>query len=232
VDELMDFMNRGTRPPVQHNGQGLEGPAGAHKAPGATSAKSRKKLPNKLVKIGSIAFLLSVAVLIIAIVFALVFVKNSDTKEATYVDKGKLQAVFLNGGQVYFGKISDLNSKYLNMNNIYYLRVNQQVQPGQTNTNANDISLVKLGCELHGPQDSMTINREQVIFWENLKADGQVAKAVEDYVKANPDGQKCDQQQSTGANTNTNTNNSTSNTTNNSSTNSTTNSNTPKPATP
>jgi hypothetical protein len=86
------------------------------------------------------------------------------------------------------------------MSNIYYLRVNQQVQPDQQANSANDVSLVKLGCELHGPQDSMVINREQVIFWENLKEDGQVAKAVEEYVKANPDGQKCDQQQEAGNN--------------------------------
>ncbi len=37
----------------------------------------------------------------------------------------------------------------------------------------------------------MLINREQIIFWENLKEDGQVAKAVAEYQKQNPDGQKC-----------------------------------------
>jgi hypothetical protein len=79
------------------------------------------------------------------------------------------------------------------MSDIYYLRVNQQVQPnGQQSSSNNDISLVKLGCELHGPQDQMVINQNQVIFWENLKDDGQVAKAVAEYVKQNPNGQKCD----------------------------------------
>jgi len=127
--------------------------------------------------------------------------------EGAYVKTDKIQAVFLNGGQVYFGKITSLNPNYLSMSNIYYLRVNQQVQPNQQNTqvNPNDISLVKLGCELHGPEDSMVINREQVIFWENLKTDGQVAKAVDEYVKNNPNGQNCSEQQnSTTGNTNTN----------------------------
>jgi len=74
------------------------------------------------------------------------------------------------------------------------LRVNQTVQPNQSTNSAtsNDVSLVKLGCELHGPEDEMLINRDQVIFWENLKADGQVAKAVAEYQKQNPNGQKCD----------------------------------------
>jgi hypothetical protein len=78
------------------------------------------------------------------------------------------------------------------MSNIYYLRVNQTVQPDSKNTNNNnDVSLVKLGCELHGPQDQMVINQDQVIFWENLKSDGQVAKAVATFQKNNPDGQNC-----------------------------------------
>jgi hypothetical protein len=37
----------------------------------------------------------------------------------------------------------------------------------------------------------MVINADQVVFWENLKDDGQVAQAVAKYVKENPDGQKC-----------------------------------------
>ena len=204
----MDFMNRGNRP-VQQNTQPTEGLAGAPKASG--SKNSKVKNSGKWFKVGQIAFLAAIAVLILAVVLSLVFVKDSGSKESAQVKSDKLQAVFLNGGQVYFGKISDINSKNLTLNNIYYLRVNQQVQPNQANNpSANDISLVKLGCELHGPEDSMVIYRDQVIFWENLKSDGQVAKAVDEYVKANPQGQKCDQQQNTstngGANTNTNTN--------------------------
>lgn len=142
-----------------------------------------------------IALLFSATVLMVAVLWFVALGGNDSKSEAAYVDTSKLQAVFLNGGQVYFGNITELNSKYLSMNNIYYLRVNQQVQPNQstTNTGSDDISLVKLGCELHGPQDNMQINREQVIFWENLKDDGQVAKAVKAYKEQNPGEQKCDQ---------------------------------------
>lgn len=190
----MDFMNRGNRP-VQQNTQGSdlgqESPKNTGKKPGVKDAK--------LIKIGYIAFVAVVTILIVAVLVSLVTNKDTGSKEYSKVDTAKQQAVFLNGGQVYFGKISDLNSKYLSLNNIYYLRVNQQVQPNQTDTNnANDISLVKLGCELHGPEDSMVINREQVIFWENLKEDGQVAKAVAEYVKNNPNGQQCQQNNTTG----------------------------------
>lgn len=195
-------MNRGNRP-VQQNTQSADNGVGATSAPKVVAPKQPKIKDNsKLIKIAYTVFLGAIAVLLIAMVLSLVFGKNKTSySEGANVKTDKFQAVFLNGGQVYFGKISNLNTKYLTLDNIYYLRVNQQVQPNQQNNpNPNDISLVKLGCELHGPEDSMVINREQVIFWENLKTDGQVAKAVEQYVKANPDGQKCEQQQNTNTN--------------------------------
>lgn len=136
-----------------------------------------------------------VLVALIVGLMALYVGMSKTANENKYVDSSKFQAVFLNGGQVYFGKIRTLNDKFITIDNIYYLRVNQQVQPNQVTSNSTaanqDVSLAKLGCELHGPTDTMVINREQVLFWENLKSDGQVAKAVTEYVKANPKGQDC-----------------------------------------
>lgn len=205
--------NRGVRPnqpadqPMQHAAPAVHAP--------------KRGRGNPLAGMRLAQFVLIVATVILAAVL-IVYIGNfkKSSGEQGFVDDQKMQAVFLNGGQVYFGKVSDLNEKYMRMSDIYYLRVNQQVQPNQTNNQntSNDISLVKLGCELHGPQDSMVINREQIIFWENLKADGQVAKAVAEYKKQNPQGQKCDTtaqttdtgnaatQQTTPTNTNTTTN--------------------------
>jgi hypothetical protein len=183
----MDWMNRGNSPTQAAPAAG--GAAGAP-APGHRGGGKVKKAFGGL-KLASVVLLFSATALVVAAIWLLsVGPKN----EASYVDKNKMQAVFLNGGQVYFGKVTNLDNKFLRLTEIYYLRVNQQVQPNQEGNNQaaqNDISLVKLGCELHGPVDEMLINREQVIFWENLKEDGQVAKAVAEYVKQNPDGQKC-----------------------------------------
>ncbi len=164
-------------------------------------AGTRKKKWSLLsLRTASVALVIGIAVLLLALAGSVAI--GGPKAQSKYVDSSKMQAVFLNGGQVYFGKINTLNDKFIRVNDIYYLRVNQQVQPdGSAAANNQDISLVKLGCELHGPQDSMVINQSQVIFWENLKDDGQVAKAVADYVKKNPDGQKC--QTNTGTSTNT-----------------------------
>jgi hypothetical protein len=132
-------------------------------------------------------------VLIVALLVLLYF---GGAKEENFIDKKKVQAVFLTNGQVYFGKIKSVNKNYVDMQQIYYLNVNQQVQPNQKDsedTSNQSVSLVKLGCELHGPTDQMIINRDQITFWENLKTDGQVTKAITKWIEQNPDGQKCDQ---------------------------------------
>lgn len=99
------------------------------------------------------------------------------------------QAVFLSNGQVYFGKLSDVNDTYVTLKNIYYLQVVQQQQQqlqGQQALQAGQspqVSLVKLGNELHGPVDVMRINRNQILFYEDLKQDSQVVTAIKDYVQ-------------------------------------------------
>lgn len=210
----MEWMNRG-QGQGQPTGQPAQAAAPVH---AAGAAKSQKGLNNALrsMRLAQVVLLFLITVLVVAVV-AYIVVGGSKKSESGYVDNKKLQAVFLNGGQVYFGNIKDLNGKFLSMSNIYYLRVNQQVQPNQSTStqSSNDISLVKLGCELHGPTDSMVINRDQIIFWENLKDDGQVAKAVAEYKKSNPGDQKCDTaNQSTNTGTSTGTSSTTPTTTN------------------
>lgn len=106
------------------------------------------------------------------------------------LNKDKYQAVFLKSGtgvansltgSVYFGKIENAGNATFELTNVYYLK----------DENQNGISLTKLGCELHGPEDKMVINRDDISFWENLKDDGQVVKAIKDFARANPRGQEC-----------------------------------------
>jgi hypothetical protein len=100
------------------------------------------------------------------------------------VKGNQYQALFLTNGQVYFGKLSNVNERYVKLNDIYYLQVQQAVQPAEGNSQQQPkVSLAKLGSELHGPEDEMLVNRDQVLFWENLKDDGKVAKAIQDNKK-------------------------------------------------
>lgn len=87
------------------------------------------------------------------------------------------QAVFLTNGQVYFGNLREANREYLVLADIYYLQVSQNLQPSEGEPQS-DITLVKLGNELHGPEDFMYIPKGQVIFWENMKADSSVVRVI------------------------------------------------------
>ncbi len=101
------------------------------------------------------------------------------------VKSKQYQALFLTNGQVYFGHLKNVDASYVKMTDIFYLQVQQQVQPKDNSAAAAgqqpQVSLAKLGSELHGPEDSMYVSREQVLFWENLKDDGKVTTAVKDY---------------------------------------------------
>lgn len=221
----MEWMNRAAPRSAQSAGTTVTPSTGAP-APhhNGNGGHSKKKTVGGFSPMRLVAVLLVAAAMLL--VLGVIWLSAFGAKvnpESEYVDQDKMQAVFLTGGQVYFGKIRALNRGYVGLTDIYYLRVNQQVQPKQgEQAQAQDIALVKLGCELHGPDDQMLINRDQVIFWENLKKDGQVAKAVEAYSKANPDGQKCETSngQSGSNNTTTNTNTTTNNSSNNSNSNS------------
>lgn len=170
-----------------------QSPAGAPGGQTGVSSK-RNKLQGKWSRVGVAAAAFVVAVLLFAMIVASVF--GGTKAESKFVDTSKLQAVFLNTGQVYFGNLKSLNNKYAVLTNIYYL---QTSATGANNQNAN-VTLVKLGCELHEPFDQMIINRDQVTFWENLQDNGQVAKAVATFKEQNPNGQKCADQSTSSSN--------------------------------
>lgn len=146
---------------------------GTHKA-GLKGSKNRWL---SWIAIGGAAVVLIVAV----IVGITMFVKPAQTGQAA-VKTNQYQAVFLTNGQVYFGKIKSITNDNIALNDIFYLQVQQSVQPdAQQKAASNEqqqLSLAKLGNELHGPEDSMYLNRQQVLFWENLKDDGKVVQAI------------------------------------------------------
>lgn len=96
----------------------------------------------------------------------------------------KYQAVFLSNNQVYFGKLYNANSSFPTLKEIYYLQVTQVLQPKDPKSPAQQINLVKLGGELHGPEDAMRINKDHILFVEDLKSDSQVVAAIANYQKA------------------------------------------------
>lgn len=92
------------------------------------------------------------------------------------INKDEWQAVFLTNNQVYFGKLSSFDKSYLKLTKVYYLQSDQSISKETA-----DLNLIKLGAEIHGPEDMMYISKSQVLFWENLKADSRIVKIISDY---------------------------------------------------
>lgn len=120
-------------------------------------------------------FLVAVAVIaLLLILFGFPRVSSKAIDVTTY------QAVFLTNGQVYFGKLEKPTSRYPRLTDVYYLRQNQQIQQveEQSASSQPQVSLIKLGDELHGPTDEMLLSRDHILFWENLKDNSMVVKAI------------------------------------------------------
>ena len=172
----MDFKmqsNQQTQPQSQGS------VASRHAGNGGSNGSGSRKMLTALVGL----------VVLVVVVVGLLFAwqaKNGGSTGATGVEKDKYQAVFMTNGQVYFGKLAKVDAGYTELTDVYYLQVQQSVQPGSEEANAANneqpqVSLTKLGNELHGPTDKMHISKDQILFWENLKDDSTVVKAIKDY---------------------------------------------------
>lgn len=96
----------------------------------------------------------------------------------SFVKNDAYQSVFLSNNQVFFGKVTYADSQYVVLSDVYYLQVPEALQKEAADQN---LVLIKRGSELHGPKDSMKINKSQIIFIEEIKDDGKVAQAIRDY---------------------------------------------------
>ena len=128
----MDFSTRNNQqsPAAPRPGTNLGGESPARKTDGRTG---KRLAGSKWAKWGGLLLLVALAVLVLAVIWILI--NGGSTKaESSYVNSSKLQAVFLTNDQVYFGHITELNSKYLALNSIYYLQTQNNGSSNTTTT--------------------------------------------------------------------------------------------------
>ncbi|OGL40579.1 hypothetical protein A3J32_02775 [Candidatus Saccharibacteria bacterium RIFCSPLOWO2_02_FULL_46_7] len=162
---IMEFISRGRQ--------------NVHPAAGQPSGK-RGGFMGRLMRIEIFTVILGSALLLAAVALYLGFSGGVGSESKKINDK-QYQAVFLNNGQVYFGKIKGLNNKFVDLTNVFYIE-NNASSASTTQSQSTNYTLRKLGTtELHSPEDEMIINREQVTFWENLKDTSQVVTKIKEY---------------------------------------------------
>lgn len=91
------------------------------------------------------------------------------------VPTAKWQAVFLSNNQVYFGRLKEVDANYVSLSNVYYLRTAGDLDQTQGSANLN---LIKLGGEVHGPEDSIYIPKSSILLWENMKDTSRVVQTI------------------------------------------------------
>jgi hypothetical protein len=153
------------------------------------NTQSRFEIENK----GRNKLVIAIIGVVIAIVLGVIgwFAWSGMQGGATAIDSSKYQAVFFTNGQVYFGKLASMNSEYMKLTDVYYLQTQSQEdtdsdnpQQASADQNANT-TLIKLGDEIHGPEDEMIISKDQILFYENLKTDGKVSESISKFKNPN-----------------------------------------------
>lgn len=105
-----------------------------------------------------------------------IYFDSTKDRHHTPVVKDGFQAVFLDDSQVYFGQLEKINrQQFVALRNVYYLQSLDSFEKG------NELKLIKLGSEVHGPTDEMNINVSKIAFWEQLKNEGSVVSAILKY---------------------------------------------------
>jgi|SRR5579875_2179459 len=117
--------------------------------------------------VGAVFVCLIVAVALLAVeVFKLKRAGDSPKFNTTY------QAVLLDDGQVYYGKLSQTGSHYPKMTSVYY--VVRTVDPSTKQTKN---VLVKRGKEWHAPTETF-FNARHIIVIEPVNPNSEVAKLI------------------------------------------------------
>ncbi len=197
----MDFVNRSqqARTAAPNGGVHPVSAGGVSNAEPPRRHERSSRVGGRWSSIASVSLAVLVAALVIALIVMFAWGGNNPSK---YINKNDYQAVFINvngttGGQVYFGHIKAINNQYVDLTNVFYIQ--NQASGNTSSTSSNNYTLVKLGCELHGPEDQMIINNSQLYFWENLKPTGQVTQKINQWYQQNPNGQNCSQSSANGS---------------------------------
>ncbi len=112
----------------------------------------------------------------VTVVLLLVFIAGSLLYDhlgpRTLAFSTSYQAIQLTGGQVYYGRLEGMGTRFPVLNDVYYVR--SQVDP--TTRQVSNV-LVRRGSEWHGP-DRMYLNPGHIILVEPVSPDSQVAKLI------------------------------------------------------
>lgn len=102
------------------------------------------------------------------------FSAASDTERSM---KNKVQAVFLENGQIYFGVLSRGGPDSWRLASPHYLE-RSPVSAGESAGSEMQTTLKKLTEDMHRPENAMYISDKNILFWQNLQNASPIAQAI------------------------------------------------------
>ena len=86
--------------------------------------------------------------------------------------------VFLTNGQAYFGHYYAAPGDDAILRDVYYVLQTQLQSQDPTQPAQRQLSLRRLGGEIHGPQPEMRISKRQILFTEELRPDSPLVGSI------------------------------------------------------
>ncbi len=142
----------------------------AQHVPQTSNSKKKGFSPMKLV---SAVLLIAVTILVLAMLAFLIF--GGSKPESELIKEDQYQAIFLNdqSGQVYFGKLSIVNSRLYRLTDIYYVRVENAVQPDRTGNSATQQNII-----LPNSETSYTVLKTKCLSTETRCSSGKTSRMM------------------------------------------------------
>jgi len=114
--------------------------------------------------------------IMVMLVLLSAFIGCSKSDQQIKIDT-EYKAVFLDNGQVFFGKIEEVGPTYVMLKDVFYVQ-SQVVQQEKDKKEVRNI-LIKRGNEWHGP-DIMYITKQHVVVIEPVSPNSRVAQLIKE----------------------------------------------------
>lgn len=145
---------------------------------GKTIAALRKGF-SKL-KSSKSSLVLAITAVVVSVVGVVWLMQQLYQANLQRIDTSKYQVVYLVNGQAYFGKLQNTSGDFLVVKSPYIAQsVENAASDSTESAGSTQTTILKVTDQVYGPDDSIAIKSSQVAFWQNLRDDSKVTKAID-----------------------------------------------------
>jgi hypothetical protein len=133
---------------------------------------------------GRVIFVFAILIFSVVLIFTGVSLWQNGTIRNTiqsFKYKDSYQVVFLTNGQAYFGNITEITDKYIILKDPYSIKVQQKQTDEEGEATSSEIKLLSIEDEFYKPEGYMLIEKNAILFIEELKDSSQIIEIIKNY---------------------------------------------------